>query len=151
MKTFNHKTGLIILLMAALQLAACQKKEELHQKIEPAHVEHIEGSELSLLTLTEKAVERLGIQTTAISEELIEHSPAQLRMVVPYAAVLYDVEGRTWVYTNPEPLKYVRHEIKVDFVEGGAKAILLEGPPVGAKVVIVGASELYGTEYEVGH
>ena len=151
MKILNHKTGLIILLVAALQLVACQKKEELHHKVEPAHVEHIEGSELSHLTLTEKAVERTGIQTTTVMEEMIAHSEARLRMVVPYSAVLYDIKGRTWVYTNPEPLKYLRHEVKIDFVEGGSKAALLEGPRVGTKIVIVGAAELYGTEYEVGH
>ena len=151
MKTLNHKTGLFILLLAALSIVACQEKESPHHKIEPAHVEHIEGSELSHLTLTEKAVERIGIKTTAVSEEMIAHSEAQLRMVVPYSAVIYDIQGRTWVYTNPEPLNFVRHEIKVDFVEGGSKAVLLEGPPVGTKVVIVGAAELYGTEYEVGH
>ena len=151
MKTFNHKTRLILLLMAVLPLVACQKQEAPHNKVEPAHVAHIEGSEISHLTLTEKAVERIGIQTTQVSEEMIAHSEAQLRRVVPYAAVIYDVQGRTWVYTNPEPLNYVRHEIKVDFVEGGKKAVLLEGPPVGTQVVIVGAAELYGTEYQVGH
>lgn len=151
MKTYYHKTGLIALIIVALQLMACQKQEQPHHKIEPAHVEHIEGSELGHLTLTEKAVERIGIQTTAVTEEMIAHSEPRASLVVPYAAILYDISGRTWVYTNPEPLKYIRHEVKVDFVEGGAKAILLEGPPAGVKVVTVGAAELYGTEYEVGH
>ena len=151
MKNYKHKTGFILLFVVALQLVACQKQEKLHNKVEPAHIEHIEGSELSHLTLTEKAVERIGIQTTAVSEEMIAHSEARLRLVVPYSAILYDISGRTWVYTNPEPLNYVRHEVKVDFVEGGSKAILSEGPHVGAQVVTVGASELYGTEYQVGH
>lgn len=151
MKTYNHKTGLILLLLAALPLVACQKKEELHHKIEPAHVEHVEGSEIAHLTLTEKAVERIAIQTTPVGEEMIAHSAPQPMLIVPYAAILYDISGRTWVYTNPKPLEYVRQEVKVESVEGGTKAILLEGPPVGTKIVTVGAAELYGTEHEVGH
>lgn len=113
-------------------------------------MEHIEGSELSRLTLTEKAVERLGIETAPVTEELIVHSDARQRMTVPYSALLYDVQGRAWVYTNPEPRVYIRHEVKVDFIEGG-KAILNEGPAPGTQIVSVGAAELYGTEYEVGH
>lgn len=149
MKVHQHKI-LLILLTAALLFPACQEKETVHQKTEPAHVEHIEGSELSRLTLTEKAVERLGIETAPVTEELIVHSDARQRMTVPYSALLYDVQGRAWVYTNPEPRVYIRHEVKVDFIEGG-KAILNEGPAPGTQIVSVGAAELYGTEYEVGH
>jgi hypothetical protein len=29
--------------------------------------------------------------------------------------------------------------------------VLSDGPPVGAKVVTVGAAEVYGTEFEVAH
>ena len=38
--------------------------------------------------------------------------------IVPYAAVLYDLHGETWVYTSPEPLVYVRAPIAVDHIEG---------------------------------
>ena len=134
----------------ALLLMACHQKETVHEKIEPAHVEHIEGSELSRLKLTEKAVERLGIRTVPMAEEMIAHSEAKLSMTVPYSSLLYDGQGRAWVYTNPEAQTYIRHEVKVDFIDGD-KAILHEGPAPGTPVVSVGAAELYGTEYEVGH
>jgi hypothetical protein len=68
-----------------------------------------------------------------------------LRKVVPYAAVLYGVHGETWVYTNPEPLVYVRQAITIDYIEGDL-AILSEGPEAGTEVVTVGAAELFGTE-----
>lgn len=150
MRTFNNRTMAIAALIVALQLVACQQKESHYEHIEPAHLEHIEGSMLSKLTLTEKAVERIGVQTALVAEEMIAHSAPQLMPVVPYSALIYDAEARVWVYTNPEPRTYLRHEVKVDFIKDG-KAVLLEGPPVGAIVVTQGAAELYGAEYEVGH
>ena len=68
--------------------------------------------------------------------------------VLPYAAVLYDANGDTWTYTNPEPLVFVRHKISIDRVDGES-AILAEGPDAGTKVVTVGAAELIGTEFGV--
>ena len=72
-----------------------------------------------------------------------------LRKVIPYAAVIYDLHGETWVYTNPEPLVFVRHPIHVDYIEGDL-AVLLEGPPAGTEVATVGVAELLGTEFGVG-
>jgi hypothetical protein len=61
--------------------------------------------------------------------------------------VLYDTEGKTWTYTNPEPLVFVRHLVTIDHIDGD-KAFLADGPPAGTKVVTVGAAELYGSEFE---
>jgi hypothetical protein len=69
------------------------------------------------------------------------------RKVVPYAAILYDTNGNTWVYTSPEPLVYVRHRVVVDYIEGEL-AVLSDGPGLGVAVVIVGATELNGAELE---
>ena len=70
--------------------------------------------------------------------------------VIPYAAVVYDAKGAGWVYTNPEPLVFVRHRISVDFIQGD-QAVLLEGPPTGTQVVTVGVIQLYGSEFFVSH
>ena len=67
------------------------------------------------------------------------------RSVVPYAAVLYGVHGETWVYTNPEPLVFIREPIVIDYIEGDL-AVLSEGPEAGTAIVTVGAAELFGTE-----
>jgi len=72
-----------------------------------------------------------------------------MRLTVPYAAVLYDSSGATWVYTNPEGQVYLRAAVRVDYVDGEV-AVLEEGPAAGTKVVTVGASELYGAEVGVG-
>lgn len=72
-----------------------------------------------------------------------------VRKVVPYSAVLYDPQGKTWVYTSPEPLIFVRQPIVVDFIEGD-RAVLKEGPAVGTEVVTAGAAELFGVENKIG-
>jgi hypothetical protein len=64
--------------------------------------------------------------------------------------VFVDAEGGYWVYTNPEPLVFIRHSISIDREEDD-RAFLTDGPPSGTKIVTVGVPELYGTEYEVGH
>jgi len=70
--------------------------------------------------------------------------------VIPYSAVIYDATGKTWAYTNPEPLTFVRHAIDVEYIEGDL-AVLKDGPAVGTPVVTAGAAELLGVEQGVGH
>ena len=137
------------LLVALPQLSACtQTAAEGTSGEEPATVEQIEGSEdVSRLTLTPKAVERLGIQTTPLREDKVA---GKQRKVVPYGAVLYDADGKTSLYVTSAPNVYVREPITVELIEGD-RAILSAGPAVGTVVVSVGAAELYGTETGVGH
>lgn len=152
MEKLLYKTGFFPIIIIALFVVNCQQTKSIYEKIEPAHTEHIEDSELIKLTLTDRAVERLGIMTDTITEEsLIDDNGEQsIQKVTPYASIIYDFNGQTWVYANPEQNVYIRHEIKVNFIKG-QKVYLLEGPPVGTTVVIQGAAELYGTEYDVGH
>jgi hypothetical protein len=137
------------LLAAGLQLSACtqQAAEADGATSEPATVEHVAGSDVSRLTLTARAVERLGIKTAPVRRATVE---GQARTVVPYGAVLYDATGTTWVYVTREPRSYLREQIVVDDIEDG-QAVLTDGPAVGTAVVSVGAAELYGTEFGVGH
>lgn len=144
----RNRRLMVPLVAAGLALAACHQKSAAPAKIKPATVEHIEGSDLGRLTLTERAAQRLDIQTATVREVTTTRSGR--RIMVPYAAVLYDAKGETWVYTSPEPLKYVRHAIRVDYIEGD-QAVLTDGPPVGTQVVTVGGQELFGAEFEIGH
>lgn len=140
----------LILIAAGLQVSACGGGSPGKvEKVKPAKVEHIEGSELSRVILSEKAAERLDIATAPVREALVKRAGA-LRRIVPYGAVLYDARGVTWVYTSPEPRTFVRHEIGVDFIDG-EEAVLTDGPPPGTQVVTVGATELFGAEFEIGH
>lgn len=135
-------SALPVLLLAAI---VAVNAAETSKKGGPSMVELVAGSTtLHRITLTQKAMERLDIKTGTVD---VESGGA---MVAPYAAVLYDVKGGAWVYTNPSPLVYVRYPIVVDSING-TRAVLKEGPPAGTVVVTVGAAELYGTEKGVGH
>jgi hypothetical protein len=138
--------GGLVLLVAALCLSGCvgsRSSSSTSTKVEPAHVEKNEETGLAHLTLTEQASKRLGITTARVTSEGAKYQ-------IPYAAVLYDDQGGTWVYTSPETLSFERHAITVDYIQGDV-AVLSHGPAVGTKVVTVGVAELYGTESGVGH
>lgn len=146
----RNRAGVVLIsLVAGVSLAACRGAHETAHHTPPAHVEHVEGQEVSNITLTEKAMERLDIQSAVVRELRMSRGGA-MRKVVPYAAVLYDASGRTWVYTRPEANKFVRAPIAIDFIEGDM-AVLTDGPPLGTEVVTVGGMELFGAEFEVGH
>jgi hypothetical protein len=81
--------------------------------------------------------------------ELPLSGSGETRKIIPYSAVLYDPSGKTWVYTNPTELDFVRQPIQIETI-AGEDVILGDGPPTGTPVVTVGAAELYGTEFGVG-
>jgi Cu/Ag efflux pump CusA len=111
---------------------------------EPARVATPAGSDHHpQVIVEEEAAQRLAIQTTVVE-------PAPEGVAVPSSAVFVDPDGVWWVYTNPEPLVFERHEIGLEREEGGV-AYLSSGPPAGTKVVTVGVPELYGVEEAVGH
>lgn len=238
-----------LLMVASLQLSGCAAKPPTASTEKPSHVDPIEGSKLKKVTLTEKAIMRLDVQTTPLLEEqvtrkrkvggevvatmgsapangnlwvrvnmtdgdisqidnsqpirvllidggsgdagveaeidengtdesdeagsakavyyalrdkghalqpgqrtlveLVLKSDSKTRKVVPYSAIIYDVKGDTWVYTNPEPLVFVRAPVQVDYI-AGQTAYLTDGPATGVKIVINGTAELYGAETGVG-
>ncbi len=246
----NNRWMIGLLIVATIPLSACAQASTVAVgKIEPAHVEPIEGTDLNRLILTERASERLAIETTPVREEQVtrtlmvggqveslpEDSPPGLgevwvrvplygsvqnevdrrqpalilslaeddstsgltaqpveatasgdseeetgmlyyvidnadhglapgqrvlveltltgsgaqRTVIPYSAVIYDLQGQTWTYTSTEPLVFVRQPITIDYIEGDL-AFLSEGPPAGTVVVTVGVAELYGLDTGVG-
>jgi hypothetical protein len=109
----------------------------------PAEVVQIEGTDRSIVTLTEDAEQRLGIKT-----ETARYAVGSSLIVVPVDALIYDVEGQTWVYTTTEPRTFFRQAVTVARIEGD-DAILQSGLASGAPVVIVGGAELLGAEYGV--
>ena len=74
-------------------------------------------------------------------------------LIVPTAAILYDIYGGTWVYVEKasasDSTKYGRQRVLLEWVDGD-DAIVSGGPAIGAKVVTAGAAELFGTEFGVG-
>jgi len=145
MRYSNRWMVAVLMIIVSLQLVACGQTPESSESNPPAKVESI-GQDLSRVILSAEAAKRLGIETAPVSNAQVGGTQ---REVVPYAAVYYDLNGATWVYTNPSPLTFVRASITVDSITGDM-AVLSKGPPVGTSVVTVGATELYGTEFGVG-
>ena len=136
---------MLVLTIVSLQLSACGVGPSKAQKVQPFRLEAIKGTDLKRVVLTEKAAERLDIQTAPVRSEQVNVSQQK---VIPYAAVLYDVQGDAWTYVSPEPLVFVREPIVIDSIQGD-RVVLSEGPDVGTAVVTVGAAELYGAELGV--
>lgn len=133
----------LVAIAAAIALGSCTEVEtESATGYEPAALEPVKGNEdLQKVTFTKEGARRVGLETGEVSRN-------GKRLVAPYAALLYDPEGKTYVYTNPKPLEYLRAPVEVDRIEG-ARVLLTDGPPAGTKVVTVGVTEVYGTELEV--
>lgn len=243
-----NRFGLALLLVAGLALTACSGTAPAAGKVKPATIVKVDGSEFSKVVLTEKASQRLGLETDKVREEIIDRAitvagvvvdpqkaagkisvPAgkalveafvsesdlgildqeeevqinslddengaglpgeiiddldlgdqedtdsatlyyladntgntlqigqkvlidialkgngTLQKIVPYQAVIYGVKGETWVYTNPEPLVYIRQPIQIDFIDEDM-VVLKDGPTPGTRVVTVGVAELFGAE-----
>jgi hypothetical protein len=132
-------------LVANLLVGCTSVAAEISQAPDPAQVEPIEGSDRSRVILTDESAQRVGIQTEAIAAA---DSGAAGSLLIPLTAVLYDKDGKTWAYTNPEALTFVPVELVIAAVNGD-RAVLSSGPPVGTQVVTVGGAELLGAEYGV--
>ncbi len=112
-------------------------------KDDPGHVEHVDGSDVAHVTLTEEAARRLDVQVSTIEQQ-------GRHLAAPREAVFVDPHGVWWVYTTDEPLVYVREEI--DLVEErDGLALYRSGPRQGTQVVTVGVAELAGIEDAIEH
>ena len=140
----EYRWMVVLPVAACLQLAGCKHTPEDTEEPKAVHVEHLDGPEPARITLAAEAAKRLQMQTDVVRETEIDGAR---RLVMPYAAILYDTQGATWVFTSPQPLTYMRHSITVDHIVGDV-VVLTEGPPAGTAVVTVGAAELYGSEIE---
>jgi hypothetical protein len=137
------RRSLSLIAVVGVLVAGCGPRAAEAPAEDPAAVEHVEGSAVARVTLTDDAVERIGIETVPVTA-----GPAG-RTVVPVATVLYDASGQAWVYTNPEGHVYVRAPISIVDIQSGS-VVLSAGPASDTPVVTVGAAELYGTELGVG-
>ena len=82
--------SMVLVVGGSLILFGCTLHSAGPGEVEPAKIEKVSGSTFARVTLTEKAVERLGLETVPAGE-----------MNVPYGALIYGLYGETYVYTNP--------------------------------------------------
>jgi multidrug efflux pump subunit AcrA (membrane-fusion protein) len=129
--------------IAALALSACSEVPSNLVESQPFKLEPIKGTDIQRVTLTAQTAENIDVQTARVSG-------TAKRLVVPHAALIYNPDGESFVYTQPERLTYVRAPVKVRDVAGD-RVVLTVGPPSGTEVVTVGAAELLATEYEIGN
>jgi hypothetical protein len=94
------------------------------------------------VVLTPLGAQRIGIQTGAATPA----GPG--RTVVPYSALLYQVDGSSVIYTVTAPFTYTLVTASVTSIQGNQ--VYLTGLAPGTTVVTVGGEELLGVQDGVG-
>lgn len=119
--------------------------ESTSESYQPSEIHEVDGLGGTQVTFTEDAAARVDLATATARE-------VDGRTVVPYAALIYDGQGASWVYTSTAPLTFLRAEVAVDRIEDG-QVVLASGLRPGVEVVTVGATEVYGAELDIagGH
>ena len=116
----------LAVLAAGGSLSACTEvKSADKEHYSPATITPVKGGaeDLVSVTLTQEGADRIDLATGSVARR---GRPARS---IPYAALLYEKDGSTFVYTNPKGLTYVRAHIEVDRVAGDR--VLLQRGPAG--------------------
>jgi len=145
--------AVVAVAVAGLPLAACgQLPSTTAKQHDPVTVEPVGNAGVKRLTIEDRAVERLGLTTAPVVEERTPPArpgqPDGVRLLMPYAALLYLPDGTTFAYTNPDGHTYVRQNVTVESVRGN-QVVLNAGPPAGTAVVTAGGAELWGAEFGI--
>jgi hypothetical protein len=145
----KHVRALVVMtVVAALATSACSKKSSDDKgAAHAATVEHLAGSAGAQVKLTDRAIERIGLETAKVRDASGDGAASGLAL--SNAAVLYDAEGKTWAYVTTAHGTYVRTAISVERFTAD-DAVLSAGPPAGSEVVTTGAAELFGAESTFG-
>lgn len=85
-------------------------------------------------------------QRVVLTVEMTEETTST---VVPFASILFDTHAQPWVYVSLGAGQYSRARVELSRI-AGELAVLARGPRPGEQVVVAGAAELYGAEYEGG-
>jgi hypothetical protein len=133
----------VLVVFLALGFTACSSAAASDEPPPPARVVRVHGTKVRRIILTPRAVHRLGLRTVPVAA-------ASTGLTVPYSALIYDPQGRTWVYAQVRPRTFQRARVTVDRIEGDT-AVVSAAPPAGTKVVSVATAEVYGTEFFSGH
>ncbi len=135
---------LLLLVLGAIPLLSGCSATTQAEAAKPEAVKVAKVGGANEITLTAKAAERLGLKTAAVVA-----GPAGGQLAVPHSSLLYDPDGKTFVYTSPKELVFTRADVTVLRITGGT-VVLTTGPAVGTAVVTVGAAELFGVDTGVG-
>jgi hypothetical protein len=148
--TRRAAAGVVMVTMLA-GTAACSSgsssgSEELPR---PATIETPGNGGPAKVTLTEDAIRRIDLHTSAVRHEQVAVAGRTMSsLVVPYTAVIYDGDGTSWAYAEISPRVFLREPVTLAAVQGDT-AVLSKGPAVGTTVVTVGAPLLLGAEAQI--
>lgn len=92
--------------------------------------------------------ERLFRIGQKVRVSLLQKAPEE-SLAIPVSAILYDINGGSWVYVKIASHVYSRCRVEVSHVVNDY-AVLTRGLNSGDEVVITGAAEIFGTEFGVG-
>ncbi len=125
---------------AVLALAGCASTEEADsgEEYHPATVEEVAGSDTPRVSLTEDAAARIALETAEVRAVGGD-------AVVPYAALVYDGDGGSWVYVEDGSLSFVRRSVAVLRVEGDDVHVGRDLTSTD-RVATTGVTEIYGAE-----
>jgi hypothetical protein len=133
----KNTSSVVALLIAGLQISACSDADT-PTKIEPATVEHLEGTDVSRIILAPKAAERLGIETTAVREVEVTRKRTPGGEVVLSPAEKVADAGGVWVRVplNDSDLQKVDRSqpalvVAGDEPDAALMATPAEAPPPG--------------------
>ena len=71
------------------------------------------------------------------------------RIVIPWSAIMYDINGGNWAYLRTAPYTYSRRRVEVSSVIDGF-AVVTRGIDKDDEIVTTGAAEIFGTEFGGG-
>jgi hypothetical protein len=143
MSRTTFSTLLCLALLFSPAVAACTTASPDAEAEPPASVQDVPGSDVKKVIFTADAAAAVGIETGPVSS-----ASAAGTLKIPYAAILYYVDGSTWTYTVPEENTFLRVPVTVASISGQV-ATLTAGPAAGTPVVVVGAPEVLGAELEI--
>ncbi|HWJ53625.1 MAG TPA: hypothetical protein VNT24_09670 [Propionibacteriaceae bacterium] len=136
--TGRRAVGAAVALLALTVTACSEVEEPSGDDYAPATVTTADPSSAPTVKFTDEAARRVDLMMSTVTGR-------KGALVVDYAALIYDKQGKTWVYTVPEPLTFLRAKVVVDEIDGN-RVRLSDGPPPGTKVVTQGVTEVYGAE-----
>lgn len=145
MKYFPCYLAVALILIVGLFLLSHKEESDEPQRKTTAesqstHLEKSETGELPHIVFSESAIRRIGIETRTISDTV---------RIIPYEAIIYGLDGQTWVYAEKKPATYMRESVFVDHIDGNQ--VFLSESLIGARAIVVtGVAELFGFEYGVG-
>ncbi len=85
-----------------------------------------------------------------VSVMLQTQNKSDSALTLPWSAIVIDIYGGYWVYTQQSKNSYERQRVFLDHVNGN-QAVISEGPPEDSKIVANGALELFGVETGFTH